>query len=688
MLDYDANIGTAGTESQPGTSFHDSETASVINQAALLDDANYELQRAELARVAGMRLGTLDRARKARRKEIADEGQAADAVAPEGRRKPTLEERMAAFTATVDRLARLGNDEYQLCRKDEARAAGVMLAHLDSSRAKRRRELVEQGELPSSAVGLNHGSDVEIAQHIVAELHEKKIEMPYAEGRFWRWRQEPATTDERGRKDAPAVAHWEESNDAQMHQAVQKYDGMVAEQGRVVSLNDARNVSIIKQQAHCLAQPDFFLASAPGINFANCFVAFDLETGKPQQHTHDKAFRQRHTLPAEWEPFDSYRLPRDLGEPGWWRCMLSEDDLLYTLVTGPFKDDPDAEQKISTLFEFMGSAAAGIANNSVIADPLALILHGVFAQNGKSQLLDLARGTVAPGALCAIPPSDLARPEFAHLLIGKLLNATDELSTAHAITGDKFKNAITGEPMTAKALYNMPASFRPRAQHMYGANVLPSFKGGMDRGVQRRLFVMPFLRTIPPEERKWGSQFGQFVVRREADKLLRLAVQGASRVIQRRGFDQPEWARNALNKWATQADPALAWCADCVEYAKGQIIPNNVAYASFVTYAKEVGYNTIPDHHTWVQRIEGELQKRKIGYGPRNSVRGLLDAKLAPRPPEEYAAFAQRLAQMSNARAQMRAGWSKGDEAWVEREMPGRAGFPVIEGGKGGKSPA
>ena len=73
MFDDISNIGVAGAENQPGAPFHDSKTASVINQAALLDAAAYELKRGDLARAAGMRLGSLDRSRKARRKEIADE---------------------------------------------------------------------------------------------------------------------------------------------------------------------------------------------------------------------------------------------------------------------------------------------------------------------------------------------------------------------------------------------------------------------------------------------------------------------------------------------------------------------------------------------------------------------------------------------------------------------------------------
>lgn len=45
------------------------------------------------------------------------------------------------------------------------------------------------------------------------------------------------------------------------------------------------------------------------------------------------------------------------------------------------------------------------------------------------------------------------------------------------------------------------STFRPVAQHVYATNTLPTFAGGMDRGVQRRLQVLVFNRVIPEEER-------------------------------------------------------------------------------------------------------------------------------------------------------------------------------------------
>ena len=115
---------------------------------------------------------------------------------------------------------------------------------------------------------------------------------------------------------------------------------------------------------------------------------------------------------------------------------------------------------------------------------------------------------------------------------------------------------MTGEPITAWEVYQPAFDFRPQAQHVFACNQLPSFQGGMDKGVLRRLLVIPFNRTIPEAERL--AHIGQQVVQGEADLLLAWAVDGASRLLScslsrgrarfsvpRRRMAQAVWMRRA-----------------------------------------------------------------------------------------------------------------------------------------------
>ena len=173
--------------------------------------------------------------------------------------------------------------------------------------------------------------------------------------------------------------------------------------------------------------------------------------------------------------------------------------MLQRLLEGVFLGDEDAREKQALLAEIAGAVALGYGTK--LMQPKAVILEGKTAENGKSQILDLFRGLLPPSAIAAVPAAKMGDQSYLIQLAGKHLNASDELSGAEAIASDIFKSVITGDPVTGRDLYRSAFQFRPIAQHVFGTNALPSFKGGIDRGVQRRLLVITFNRTIPENER-------------------------------------------------------------------------------------------------------------------------------------------------------------------------------------------
>jgi phage/plasmid-associated DNA primase len=103
---------------------------------------------------------------------------------------------------------------------------------------------------------------------------------------------------------------------------------------------------------------------------------------------------------------------------------------------------------------------------------------------------------------------------------------------------------------------------RSQAQHVFACNQLPAFHGGMDRGVLRRLLIIVFNRTIPPEERI--PRLGQRVIAEELDLVLAWVVQGAERLLARRTFPELVSSREALHEWSQGVDPVLGWVEDRV----------------------------------------------------------------------------------------------------------------------------
>jgi putative DNA primase/helicase len=163
-------------------------------------------------------------------------------------------------------------------------------------------------------------------------------------------------------------------------------------------------------------------------------------------------------------------------------------------------------------------------------------------------------------------------------------------------------------------VYSPPVTFRSTAQHVFATNTLPSFKGGMDRGVRRRLLVLSFNRTIPEEERV--ENIGLRIADEEADQLLWWAVAGASRLIRQRGFTMPASSKAALRDWLLSADPVVAWIEARIEVVDANstdagtvLIKRHAAYDDFTTWAIGEGFSerTLPGVNTFVNRLCAHL---------------------------------------------------------------------------------
>lgn len=428
---------------------------------------------------------------------------------------------------------------------------------------------------------LHIGSDVEIAKRVREDLTERHGRIVHADGEFWRY----------------GGTHWEAIPDHELRLPVHAYDGAGFEtpagEPSNVKLTKTRVNSVLNECAALCAMPGYFDAPPAGINCASGFIRFDAE-GTPRLEAHHREHRCRHTLPGHWQSGAS-------GTP-------PADSLLARLLTGSFRDDPEAQGKCALLAEVCGAAALGYATR--LMQPRAVVLHGKTAENGKSQILELARGLLPASAICSVPASKMGDERHVIGLVGKLLNASDELSP-EAIASDTFKAVVTGDPIEGRDVYKSRVEFRSVAQNLFAANQLPSFKGGVDRGVQRRLLLIPFTRSIPLEERI--EDIGKRIAAEEPDLLLAWAVDGAARLIRQRNFAIPESCHAAFLEWVLSEDPIAAWIDACVKVVpimNGRpMLATRDAHLRFQNWALSEGYKTekLPAINGFVQRVQARV---------------------------------------------------------------------------------
>lgn len=443
---------------------------------------------------------------------------------------------------------------------------------------------------------LRIGSEVEIAKRVISDLHGAHGDVVFDEGRVWHF-------------DGMC---WQPKSDRDLRVCVQSYDGAVCDAGKsrgaMVRLNTSRINSVLFEMSVLLTQTGFFADSPTGMNCTTGFISFDAQ-GNGELLPHSPNHRCRYIIRGRW--------PLDIADE------QAEQSLLSTLLRGTFSGDGDADSKIDLVGEVAAAAALGMATRLV--QPRAIVLFGQTAENGKSQILDLIRDMLPADAVSAVPLHRFGDEKYLIQLAGKILNASDELASAHAVGSESFKLIVTGEPVLGRDVYRSAVQFRSSAQHIFATNHLPAFQGGVDRGVRRRLRVLRFDRTIPENERIPG--IGRRICREEPDLALDFFVQGAGRLIRQGRFSDPTSAVTTEREWLIGADPVLAWLEeDAGIDATAQPVLVQDAYRAFRAWAIEEGYagERLPPANTFSQRLQAaDLTVSSMRSGGKRYLTGL-----------------------------------------------------------------
>jgi phage/plasmid-associated DNA primase len=233
------------------------------------------------------------------------------------------------------------------------------------------------------------------------------------------------------------------------------------------------------------------------------------------------------------------------------------------------------------------------------------------------------RGLVPATSTVSVAPSKFGDTNEVVRLVGKTLNASDELGNYKAIQSDVFKAVITGEPISGRSVYRQPVEFRAQAQHIFACNSLPAFQGGMGRDVTRRLMPITFNRTIPMGERV--LRIGERVAAEELHLVLGWAVDGAARLLKRGHFPELESAAETLRDWIGSADYVLGWIEDRVEQVPDTRTSSTKAWEDFKAYAQR---EDIKIENFQQRNFKERVQAAGFTYLKSGNFRGFVGMKL------------------------------------------------------------
>lgn len=330
-------------------------------------------------------------------------------------------------------------------------------------------------------------------------------------------------------------SHWQPMSVGEKRGMVHQLDGLQIG-NKTISAN-TNFVSGVLTELYAMSEKEGFFDRAPsGANVKNGFIEID-EVGEIFFHSHNPSFAQRSTLNISWTE-DSF---------------LEPSGLLKDYLDSTFGDSADGKQRLA--LQILGVAATG--SSTKLSDPKAFVLFGPSASNGKSQFLELVRCLVPKDVVGNIPPADFSKEQAVAELVGKVANLCDELDAGKTLGSDRFKALVTGDPVSAKIVYQRPFSFTPNAIHIFATNHLPNFSGGVDTGAQRRLISINFERSIPKQKRI--PQIAKRILERHGEELLSLAISAASEVFANGGYSIPSIVSRDTDAWFLEADLVRSW---------------------------------------------------------------------------------------------------------------------------------
>lgn len=216
-----------------------------------------------------------------------------------------------------------------------------------------------------------------------------------------------------------------------------------------------------------------------------------------------------------------------------------------------------------------------------------LLMQGAGA-NGKSVVGAVLRALVGP-ANCAAQDVGSLHERFALWpLAGKLVNFSAEFGHIDPRGEDALKKISGGDPVTVEAKNKDSFEAPLYARFVISSNNPPRITDRSE-GLWRRLLILPFPVTIPPERQ---TPFDKLVAElcRNLPGVFNWALTGLARLRERGHFTDNAATAAAKALYRIASNPARAWCEEWLTLAPDGWVAIDAAYDSYLSYLKDNGH--------------------------------------------------------------------------------------------------
>ncbi len=207
--------------------------------------------------------------------------------------------------------------------------------------------------------------------------------------------------------------------------------------------------------------------------------------------------------------------------------------------------------------------AMGYALSGDVSEQCLFILWGTGA-NGKSTFLNVLQYLFGDYACSTMietfmkksseQSNDLAR------LKGARLVTTSEVEQGKPLSESLIKTVTGEDELTARFLYGEYFSFKPTFKIFMATNHKPKIRGA-DNGIWRRIKMIPFTVTIPPEQR--DKKLTEKLIA-ENSGILNWLIKGYA-MWRKEGLSEPDAIRNANEEYRMDMDSVGTFINDCFD---------------------------------------------------------------------------------------------------------------------------
>jgi putative DNA primase/helicase len=259
----------------------------------------------------------------------------------------------------------------------------------------------------------------------------------------------------------------------------------------------------------------------------------DLKTGKLREHR-----RQDFLTKLAPVVYDS-----SAAAPGW-----------QSFLDRIFAEDAEMIHFVQRL---LGYCITGHVGEQVLP-----ILYGTGA-NGKSTLIETVMAALGPDYSAKAPRDLLLAKRNAHpteltVLHGRRLVVASETEDGGRLAEAVVKESTGGDTITARRMKEDFWQFKPTHKFLLATNHRPEVRG-TDNAIWRRLLLIPFDVTIPPEERDKDLPEK---LKAELPGILRWCVEGCLKW-KRSSLCSPGNVLAATNTYRAEQDPLQGFLQEC-----------------------------------------------------------------------------------------------------------------------------